>query len=95
MTTAQGRADAQDRHAPDHLPTCPSCLELLDVGARWCSDCGTWLHHDGPTSALMRARALDAARARGLSSRARMGSHSANSTPPAGEVVSPAIGTGS
>lgn len=95
MTTAQSRADAQDRNSPDHLPVCPTCHEPQSARGRWCNACGVWLHLDGPKSSAMRQRALDAAAPRDLDSRARMSSHESSSTPPAGEAMAPANGTGS
>lgn len=77
------------------MPVCPSCDELQPIGGRWCSDCGVWLHHDGPTSALMRKRALDAARARGIGFRLRMPDQHSKTNPPVGEATSPTTGSGS
>lgn len=95
MSTAQSRADAHDHLAPDHSPVCPSCQEIQPIEARWCGDCGTWLHHEAPTSAAMRKRALDAAKAQGLRSRARMTLRNSPTQPPSGEAASPAKGMGS
>lgn len=72
MSDAQKRASAQNRNAPDHFPVCPTCQEVQPIGGRWCVECGVWLHLDGPTSAGLHDRAVDAARRRQVASLPRM-----------------------
>lgn len=95
MSTAQSRADAQDRLSIDHLPVCPTCDDFGRAGARWCQGCGTWLDLVGPTSALMRERAVDVPVARDIESLARMTRQAESTIPLSSEAASPAKGTGS
>lgn len=95
MSLAKDYARRTDRNSPDHLPVCPRCDEVQAMDGRWCVECGTWLHHDAPTSAAMRARAIATEARLRLGFRARMVSRDVESVPPAGEVLTPAIGTGS
>lgn len=95
MSTARRYANRSDRNSPDHFPVCPRCDEVQSMDGRWCVECGAWLHHDAPTSAAMRARAIDTEAGLRLGFRARMVSRDVASEPPAGEALTPTTGTGS
>lgn len=95
MSAARNRADAHDLLSIDHLPVCPTCDDFALAGAKWCQGCGTWLHLIGPTSALMRERAVDVPVAHDIESLARMTRQAESTLPLNSEAASPAKGTGS
>lgn len=95
MSTAQSRADAQDRLSIDLLPVCPTCDDFGQEGAKWCQKCGTWFGLIGPTSALMRERAIDVPVSRDIESLARMTRQAESTLPLSSEAASPAKGMGS
>lgn len=95
MSTAQNRAAAADRLSIDHLPVCPTCDDFRPAGAKWCQNCGTWLHLEAPTTALMRKRTIDTEPAHDIESLARMTRQAENTLPLSSEAASPAKGMGS